>query len=95
VNIVDPDAASPPDGGGGEFPVVLRGYDRQLVDAHVGELAGHLEQERRQGQDAERRLGRLQRRRGLASGSSRRPRSPAWAPERPRCLRRPERSLSE
>jgi hypothetical protein len=70
VNIVDPDAASPPDGGGGEFPVVLRGYDRQLVDAHVGELAGHLEQERRHRQDAERRLGRLQRRRRWRPGAA-------------------------
>ncbi len=55
----DPNPASEPDGGAGHFPVVLRGYDRQLVDAQLGELARQLEQERRQRGDAERRLQQL------------------------------------
>ncbi len=52
----DTDPASEPNGGSGHFPVVLRGYDRQLVEARLGELAGQLEQERRQRADAEQRL---------------------------------------
>ena len=55
----DPDSASEPDVGAGHFPVVLRGYDRQLVDARLGELAGQLEQERRQRADAEQRVHQL------------------------------------
>ena len=55
----DPDSSSEPDAGAGHFPVVLRGYDRQLVDARLGELAGQLEQERRQRADAEHRLHQL------------------------------------
>ena len=51
----DPSPASEPEGGAGHFPVVLRGYDRQLVDARLGELAGQLEQERRERADAEQR----------------------------------------
>jgi cell division septum initiation protein DivIVA len=39
--------------------VVLRGYDRQLVDTRLGELAGQLAQERRQRADAEHRLHQL------------------------------------
>jgi cell division septum initiation protein DivIVA len=56
VTGVDPDSAGEPAADGGDFPVVLRGYDRQLVDARLGELAGQLEQERRQRADAEQRL---------------------------------------
>jgi hypothetical protein len=56
VTAIDPDSASEPDVGAGHFPVVLRGYDRQLVDARLGELAGQLEQERRQRADAEQTL---------------------------------------
>ncbi len=55
----DPNLASDPDGGAGHFPVVLRGYDRQLVDAQLGELASQLEQERRQRAQAEQRLQQL------------------------------------
>ncbi len=55
----DPNSASEPDGGAGHFPVVLRGYDRQLVDAQLGELASQLEQERRQRAQAEQRLQQL------------------------------------
>ena len=55
----DPDSAGEPDGGAGHFPVVLRGYDRQLVDAQLGELASQLEQERRQRAQAEQRLQQL------------------------------------
>ena len=55
----DPTSASEPDGGAGHFPVVLRGYDRQLVDAQLGELASQLEQERRQRAQAEQRLQQL------------------------------------
>jgi cell division septum initiation protein DivIVA len=56
VTAFDSNSASEPDGGAGHFPVVLRGYDRQLVDARLGELAGQLEQEQRQRADAEHRL---------------------------------------
>jgi cell division septum initiation protein DivIVA len=56
VTAFDADPASEPEGGAGHFPVVLRGYDRQLVDARLGELAGQLEQERRERADAEQRL---------------------------------------
>ena len=59
MSVLDPGTASEPDGGVGHFPVVLRGYDRQLVDARLGELAGQLEQERRQREQAEQRLGQL------------------------------------
>jgi cell division septum initiation protein DivIVA len=59
VTAFHPDSASEPDGGAGHFPVVLRGYDRQLVDAQLGELARQLEQERRQRADAEQRLHQL------------------------------------
>jgi cell division septum initiation protein DivIVA len=55
VTASDADPATEPDGGAGHFPVVLRGYDRQLVDTRLGELAGQLEQERRQRADAEQR----------------------------------------
>ncbi len=55
----DPHQASQPDGGVGHFPVVLRGYDRQLVDTRLGELAGQLEQERQQRAQAEQRLQQL------------------------------------
>jgi cell division septum initiation protein DivIVA len=56
VTAFDPTSASEPDGAAGPFPVVLRGYDRQLVDAQLGDLASQLEQERRQRAQAERRL---------------------------------------
>ena len=56
---LEPDSASEADVGAGHFPVVLRGYDRQLVDARLGELAGQLEQERRQRADAEARFDQL------------------------------------
>ncbi len=59
MTAVEPDSASEPDAGAGHFPVVLRGYDRQLVDARLGDLAGQLEQERRQREDAEQRLHQL------------------------------------
>jgi cell division septum initiation protein DivIVA len=59
VSVFDPDSASEPDAGAGHFPVVLRGYDRQLVDARLGELAGQLAQERRQRADAEQRFQQL------------------------------------
>jgi cell division septum initiation protein DivIVA len=59
VTVFDSDSASEPDVGAGHFPLVLRGYDRQLVDARLGELAGQLEQERRQRADAEQRLHQL------------------------------------
>jgi cell division septum initiation protein DivIVA len=59
VTAVDPNSTSEPDGGAGHFPVVLRGYDRQLVDARLGELAGQLEQERRQRTDAEQKFHQL------------------------------------
>src|SRR5919199_6988976 len=58
VTAFDPHVASERDGEG-HFPVVLRGYDRQLVDARLGELAGQLERERRQRADAEQRLQQL------------------------------------
>jgi hypothetical protein len=56
VTAFDSDSASEPEGGAGHFPVVLRGYDRQLVDTRLGELAGQLEQERRERADTEQRL---------------------------------------
>jgi cell division septum initiation protein DivIVA len=59
VTAFDLNPASEPDGGVGHFPVVLRGYDRQLVDAQLGELARQLEQERQQRADAEQRLQQL------------------------------------
>jgi cell division septum initiation protein DivIVA len=59
VTAFDPNSASEPDGGAGHFPVVLRGYDRQLVDAQLGELASQLDQERRQRAQAEQRLQQL------------------------------------
>jgi cell division septum initiation protein DivIVA len=59
VTAFDPNSASEPDGGAGHFPVVLRGYDRQLVDAQLGDLASQLEQERRQRAQAEQRLQQL------------------------------------
>jgi cell division septum initiation protein DivIVA len=59
VTAFDADPASEPDAGAGHFPVVLRGYDRQLVDAQLGELARQLEQERQQRADAEQRLDQL------------------------------------
>ncbi len=59
MTVFDPNPASEPDGGAGHFPVVLRGYDRQLVDAQLGELASQLEQERQQRADAEQRLHHL------------------------------------
>ena len=55
VTAIDPDSGEA-DVGAGHFPVVLRGYDRQLVDARLGELAGQLEMERRQRLNAEQRL---------------------------------------
>src|SRR5919199_1660706 len=58
VTAFDPHVASERDGEG-HFPVVLRGYDRQLVDAQLGELASQLEQERRQRAAAEQRLQQL------------------------------------
>jgi cell division septum initiation protein DivIVA len=66
VTAFDPDSASEPDGGAGHFPVVLRGYDRQLVDAQLGELASQLEQERRQRAQAEQRLQQPDARNALA-----------------------------
>jgi hypothetical protein len=59
VTAFDPNPASEPDGGAGHFPVVLRGYDRQLVDTRLGELAGQLELERRHRAEAEQRLDQL------------------------------------
>ncbi len=59
MSVFDPGTASEPEGGAGHFPVVLRGYDRQLVEARLGELTGLLDQERRQRQDAEQRLQQL------------------------------------
>jgi hypothetical protein len=59
VTAFDPNSASEPDGGAGHFPVVLRGYDRQLVDTQLGELSSQLEQERRQRAQAEQRLQQL------------------------------------
>jgi hypothetical protein len=59
VTAFDPDSASEPDTGADQFPVVLRGYDRQLVDTRLGELAEQLEEERRQRADAEQRLHQL------------------------------------
>ena len=61
----DPNPASERDGEG-HFPVVLRGYDRQLVETRLGELAGQLEQERRQRADAEQRLHQPDRDQALA-----------------------------
>jgi cell division septum initiation protein DivIVA len=56
VTASHPGTSSQPDGDAGDFPVVLRGYDRQLVDARLGDLTGQLEHERRQREDAEQRL---------------------------------------
>jgi cell division septum initiation protein DivIVA len=42
-----------------EFPMVLRGYDRQQVDARLGELGELLAQERQQRAEAEQALDRL------------------------------------
>jgi cell division septum initiation protein DivIVA len=58
VTAFDPHLASERDGEG-HFPVVLRGYDRQLVDTRLGELAGQLEQERQQRAVVEQRLHQL------------------------------------
>jgi peptidoglycan DL-endopeptidase RipA len=66
VTAFDPDSASEPDAGAGDFPVVLRGYDRQLVETRLGELAGQLEQERQQRADAEQKLHQLDRDNALA-----------------------------
>jgi hypothetical protein len=43
-----------------QFPLVLRGYDRQLVDARVAELAERLAAERERSQQAEQALRQLQ-----------------------------------
>jgi cell division septum initiation protein DivIVA len=59
VTAFDPHSASEPEGGAGHFPVVLRGYDRQLVDTRLGELFGQLEHERRQRAHAEQQLQQL------------------------------------
>jgi len=59
VTAIDSSPASESEGGAGHFPVVLRGYDRQLVDAQLGELARQLEQERQQRADAEQQLHQL------------------------------------
>ena len=65
MSVVDPNTASEATGGAvevpevPEFPVVLRGYDRQLVDSRVGRMAEQLAQERRQRAEAERALERL------------------------------------
>lgn len=55
MTAIDPDSGEA-DVGAGQFPVVLRGYDRQLVEARLGELTGQLEQERRQRRNVEQRL---------------------------------------
>jgi colicin import membrane protein len=44
-----------------QFPVVLRGYDPDLVDSRVAELVGQLTSERRRGDQAERALSQLRR----------------------------------
>jgi cell division septum initiation protein DivIVA len=60
MTVFNPNTASEADGAAAQFPVVLRGYDRQLVDAHVGELAEQLEQERQRSNHAELALRQLQ-----------------------------------
>jgi hypothetical protein len=55
------DHEPPADSGDGvsQFPVVLRGYDRQLVDGRMAELAEQLAAERQRSEQAERALQQL------------------------------------
>jgi len=56
----EPDAVGDPGGGDPQFPVVLWGYDRRLVDMRVAELVRQLADERRRGEQTEQALSRLQ-----------------------------------
>jgi vacuolar-type H+-ATPase subunit H len=62
MSALEPDAASMPAAGGDvpSFPIVMRGYDRQQVQAFVLQLRSRLADERSRVEQAERALSRLQ-----------------------------------
>ena len=55
-----PDTPSDPSGSVPPFPVVLRGYERHLVDARLAELLEQLDTQRRRADQAEQALSKLQ-----------------------------------
>jgi hypothetical protein len=56
----DPNGTDDPTGSVAQFPVVLRGYERHLVDARLVELLRQLEEQRRRADEAEQALQHLQ-----------------------------------
>jgi hypothetical protein len=56
----DPNGTYDPTGSVAQFPVVLRGYERHLVDARLVELLHQLEEQRRRADEAEQALQHLQ-----------------------------------
>jgi hypothetical protein len=56
----DPNDTHDPKGSVAQFPVVLRGYERHLVDARLAELLQELDQQRRRADEAEQALQQLQ-----------------------------------
>src|SRR5215217_8095950 len=56
----DPNDTLDPKGSLAQFPLVLRGYDRHLVDTRLAELAEELNQQRRRADEAEQALQQLQ-----------------------------------
>jgi len=73
MSATKPDTAIDNTVGGPGFPLVLRGYDRQLVDSRVSALVEQLEKERQRGDEAERALSQL--RLDMTAG---RAQLPAW-----------------
>jgi hypothetical protein len=55
-----PDTATTPTDSPPQFPLALRGYDRQLVDARLADLAEQVERERQRRNEAEQALRRFQ-----------------------------------
>jgi hypothetical protein len=56
----DPNDTLDPKGSLAQFPLVLRGYDRHLVDTRLAELAEELNQQRQRADEVERALQQLQ-----------------------------------
>jgi hypothetical protein len=56
----DPDHPQEAKGGPAPFPLVLRGYDRHLVDLRLAELTDQLDQQRHRADQADHALGQLQ-----------------------------------
>ncbi len=59
MSATEPDTSADAMDSAPQFPLVLRGYDRALVDSRVAELVGQLASERRRGDEAERALSQL------------------------------------